>query len=229
MTKKTSAAKSSARVCADFHRRTCIELSRTSDQVSYIPLCAENGICVEKLDAKEFDKRYESLADYPVEKAARLYAEYSQHLGATKEAMQQLAKLCPILDKEIEMATAKKAATTAAKTEKAVIAKANSKIKPAAKPAAKVVVAVKTAASTKPIAKPITKPITKPAAKPQQGEKRESAAQMFQDLIMAGKLSDDKIFEKVQEKYGLDEKKRSYVKWYRNHLTKQGANPPAAK
>jgi len=52
---------------------------------------------------------------------------------------------------------------------------------------------------------------------------------MFQDLIMAGKLTDDQIFEKVQAEFGLDEKKRGYVKWYRNHLKKQGANPPEAK
>ena len=56
-----------------------------------------------------------------------------------------------------------------------------------------------------------------------------SAAQMFQDLIMAGKLTDDQIFEKVQAEFGLDEKKRGYVKWYRNHLKKQGQNPPEAK
>jgi len=71
---------------------------------------------------------------------------------------------------------------------------------------------------------------TKPAEKPAKtGEKKMSAAQMFQDLIMAGKLTDDQIFEKVQAEFGLDEKKRGYVKWYRNHLKKQGQNPPEAK
>lgn len=58
---------------------------------------------------------------------------------------------------------------------------------------------------------------------------RESASQMFCDLIMAGNLTDDKIFEKVQTKFGLDDKKRSYVAWYRNKLTKNGKKPPAAK
>jgi len=84
---------------------------------------------------------------------------------------------------------------------------------------------VKTAKVEKPTAK-----AAKPAAKPvKAGEKKPSAAQMFQDLIMAGKLTDDQIFEKVQAEFGLDEKKRGYVKWYRNHLKKQGANPPEAK
>lgn len=58
---------------------------------------------------------------------------------------------------------------------------------------------------------------------------RESAAQMFQDLIMAGNLTDDKIFEKVQAKFGLSDDKRSYVAWYRNKLKKDGKKPPAAK
>lgn len=61
------------------------------------------------------------------------------------------------------------------------------------------------------------------------GEKRESAAQMFCDLIMAGNLTDDKIFAKVQDKFKLDDKKRSYVAWYRNKLKKDGKKPPEAK
>lgn len=91
--------------------------------------------------------------------------------------------------------------------------------------------------ATKKVAKAAAKKLAakKPAAKKpasvakEPGAKRESASQMFQDLIMAGNLTDDKIFEKVQAKYGLDEKKRSYVVWYRNHLTKLGKKPPVAK
>lgn len=71
------------------------------------------------------------------------------------------------------------------------------------------------------------KSVTKPAAK-KEGRKM-SAAQMFKDLIMQGKLTDDQIFEQVQAQFGLDEKKRGYVKWYRNYLKKQGLNPPAPK
>lgn len=61
------------------------------------------------------------------------------------------------------------------------------------------------------------------------GEKRETAAQLFQDLIMAGNLTDDKIFAKVKDKFGLDDKKRSYVAWYRNKLKKDGKKPPEAR
>ena len=52
---------------------------------------------------------------------------------------------------------------------------------------------------------------------------------MFKTLIMEGRFTDDKIFEKVQAKFGLDEKKRAYVAWYRNDLAKKGETPPAAK
>lgn len=59
------------------------------------------------------------------------------------------------------------------------------------------------------------------------GEKKPTASALFRELIMEGKLTDDKIFETVQKRFGLDEKKRSYVAWYRNDLTKQGQKPPA--
>ena len=108
------------------------------------------------------------------------------------------------------MATTKKAASAAAKTKTAAKAKT-------AKPAAKTAVA-KTTKVTK-----------APAAKKETGEKKPSAANMFKDLIMEGKLTDDQIFAKVQKEFGLDDNKRSYVKWYRNDLTKKGMNPPAAK
>ena len=65
--------------------------------------------------------------------------------------------------------------------------------------------------------------------KPTEKKPRESAARLFQDLIMEGKLTDDQIFKRVQEKFGLDDSKRSYVAWYRNHLKKQGQTVPAAK
>lgn len=56
-----------------------------------------------------------------------------------------------------------------------------------------------------------------------------SAAGMFKELIMAGKLSDDAIFKCVQDKFGLADNKRGYVAWYRNALKNSGQKPPAAK
>lgn len=60
---------------------------------------------------------------------------------------------------------------------------------------------------------------------------RNSMAQAFRDLIMEGKMTDDQIFAAVKKRFPekLDDDKTSYVKWYRNDLTKAGKNPPEAK
>lgn len=194
--------------CYDSQRRTCIQVERAAGLVKFIPLDVSLGLEVHSTSADSFDQRFTPMEGYPIEKACQLFVNYSQTLGATKEAMDYLGQIINVSKQELEMAT----------TKKQVAAE-----KPAAKPAAK-----KTAPAK--VTKPAVTKAAKPAAKPAKtGEKKPSAAQMFQDLIMAGKLTDDQIFEKVQAEFGLDEKKRGYVKWYRNHLKKQGANPPEAK
>lgn len=190
-------------VKADFNRHTCIELSRQAGVVKFIPLDIL-GMEVREMSSQEFDRTYKPIEDYPVEKAAKLYAEYATQLGGTPEAMKALADIIPLTSKEIEMATAKKATS----------AKPETKSKPAAKSAKAPVV---------------TKGSKAPAAKKEAGEKKPSAANMFKELIMEGKKTDDQIFAAVQKAFGLDDNKRSYVKWYRNDLTKKGMNPPAAK
>ena len=72
-------------------------------------------------------------------------------------------------------------------------------------------------------------PSTAKKSKAAGGEKKESASGLFKTLILEGKLTDEQIFSKVQEKFGLDDKKRGYVAWYRNHLKKSGLNPPEPK
>lgn len=190
-------------------RRTCIVVHRTESLVKYIPLEVAVGLEVEQMKAAEFDQQYTLMVNYPEVKACRLYVDYSQTIGATKEALDFLGKLIEITDKEYKMATTKKNAaavkSAATKATKPVAEKQTAKAAPAKK------------ASTT-------------AAKSDTGSgKKPSAAQMFQDLIMEGKLTDDQIFEKVQSEFGLDEKKRAYVKWYRNNLRKQGKTPPDAK
>ncbi len=49
-----------------------------------------------------------------------------------------------------------------------------------------------------------------------------SAASRFRDLILQGKLDDDSIFATVKAEYGLEDKKRPYVAWYRNELIRKG-------
>jgi len=50
----------------------------------------------------------------------------------------------------------------------------------------------------------------------------KSAAAMFRGLILKDELSDDDILKAVQDKFNLDDSKKSYVKWYRNDLKKNG-------
>lgn len=215
------------RVYVDRAKHTCIEVSRDKGIVYYIPLGAGDGLALEKCSLAKFDDLYKPATNYPVEKAARLYAEFAQNLGASKEAMKILAEICPtIINKEIEMATAKQASTVAKKAAAAVVAKANAKNpKEVKKPEVKKKVEPKAVASTK---KPDPKTVKIPERR-ESTERRETAAHMFQDLIMEGKLTDNQIFAKVQDKFDLSDDKRTYVRWYRNKLAKSGKNPPKAK
>lgn len=213
------------RVCADHQRHTCIEISRGSNLVKFIPLSIEGFALCEMAD-DEFDSIYKPLQDYPADKAAKLYSEYAAQLGGTKEAMLALATLVPLTPKEIEMATAKKTASAETKTAKAADTKANSKSKavPAkevkAKPAAKAApVKVVPAKAAKSAAKAAPAPKAKKA---DSGDKAQSAADMFRTLIVEGKLSDDEIFAKVQKAHNLDDNKRRYVSFYRFDAKRKG-------
>jgi hypothetical protein len=225
---KKGAAPSGARVCADYHRHSCIELSRDDSAVDYILLSAEGGLSVERAGVESFDETYKPTDTYPIDRAARLYVEFAQHLGATEEAMHALAKFTTVSEKELKMATAKApgAADGAKKPTPAV------KNAPAAKKTTekKPVEAAKASAPATKTSKPATAAKTA-AVKIEKApkEKKATAAARFQDLIMEGKLDDDAIFATVKKEFGLDDDKRGYVTWYRNYLTKKGKNPPAAK
>lgn len=220
MAKKTAAAAAPTIIpCHDFQRRTCLQVERVNGHVKFIPLDVSEGLQVHQTSSDSFDQRFMPMVNYPAEKACQLYLGYSQNIGATKEALDFLGQVITVSKQEFDMATKKAAAAAKPAEDKRTTARraSNGKAEPA-----------KAGRANDPVVK--TPKATKAApAKAATGEKRESAAQMFQDLIMAGKLTDDQIFEKVQEKFGLDEKKRGYVKWYRNHLKKQGKNPPEAK
>lgn len=103
-------------VChVDCQRRTCIVLTRTKKEVTLIRLGTEDGymkaFSVESAEAAKFDGEWKPLPDYPAEKGARLYAAYARDIGATEEAMHELAKLTKVTEEDIAMATAKQAAT----------------------------------------------------------------------------------------------------------------------
>jgi hypothetical protein len=192
-------------VCADRERRTCLALDGSGSTVEFIPLNIENGFNIETMSRKTFDELYQQLVDYPPSRCATLYAQYAMTVGASVEAMEALGRLTKLTPKEIEMATEKKAST--AKVEKTKAAE-------------------KAAPATAKVEK--TKTVKAPAVKAEK--KGPSAAQMFRDLIMAGNLSDAKIFEKVQAAHGLSDDKASYVAWYRKDMIKKGVEGvPEAK
>jgi hypothetical protein len=192
--------------CYDRQRRTCIQVERTDKVVKFIPLDVGSGLRVRKLPASEFDNRYQPIVNYPAERACQLYLGYSRNIGASKEALEYLGRVINVSKQEVEMATKKQQVTP----------KSSRKTEKPAKPG-------------RAVAKPATAKSVKPTKVSESSGRKPSAAQMFQDLIMAGKLTDDQIFEQVQAAFGLDEKKRGYVKWYRNYLRKQGKNPPEPK
>jgi len=190
----------------DFNSRTAIRVAEHEGMVSFIPMDLEEGFQVHETSVEAFSKRFKVMDDYPVERGCQLFLNYARTIGATTEALDYLGQIITIPKEDYDTATAKQKA-------KATAPKAKTKAKAAPKKAA-----VKKA----PVAK-------KAAAKKGASGKYPSAAQMFQELIMAGKLTDEKIFEQVQKEFNLDDSKRSYVKWYRNHLRKNGENPPEAK
>lgn len=228
MARKRTATKTEPDItaCYDHQRRTCIQVERLDGVTKYIPLDIAEGLRVQTMPTSEFDRRYQPMVNYPAEKAAQLYLGYSQNIGASEEALGYLGRVINVSKQEFEMATKKQKAAEQPEEKRTTKGRrtTNNTEEPAKVGRRK----------TDPVATPV-KPakaakttVTKaPAAK--SGGKKPSAAQMFQDLIMAGRLTDDQIFEAVQAEFGLDEKKRGYVKWYRNHLKKQGKNPPEPK
>lgn len=216
--------------CRDHQSRTCIQVDRTPTVVKFIPLDILVGLQVNTLPTKEFDQLYQPMAGYPADKACQLYASYSQNIGASKEALDYLGKVIPITAQEIHMATKRQAAAISQAEVKAATKEPTKaqRAKAVDKAVSEPKVVVKPVTKVPPVKPQVTKtPVTKTAEK--SGEKKQTASQMFQDLIMEGKLTDDQIFAKVQDAFGLDEKKRGYVKWYRNHLKKSGSNPPEPK
>lgn len=227
MARKQTATKTEPAIvaCCDHQRRTCLQVERLDGTIKYIPLDIAGGLRVQTMSASEFDRRYQPMVNYPAEKAAQLYLGYSQNIGASEEALGYLGQVVNVSKQEFEMATKKQQAAEQPEEKRTTKSRRTTNTEEPAKASRRKTDPV--AAPAKPAKAAKTTAVKAPAAK--SGEKKPSAAQMFQDLIMAGKLTDDQIFEKVQAEFGLDEKKRGYVKWYRNHLKKQGKNPPEPK
>lgn len=209
-------------VFIDGDYKTCIAVSRADGHVVTLKISATHGLHLTQLADHVFDTTYRLLDTCPVDRAATTYAEFMQYLGATDDALTQISQFITLTTQEIHMAKKKAserthiAAPITSEEGGAVTNTPSGKGKSTAKsPSEK-------SKST------ITKTVDHGAAKKKSGSP-QTASQLFQLLIMEGKLTDDKIFEDVKEAFGLDDKKRGYVGWYRNHLKKTGQNPPNAK
>lgn len=206
-------AKSKYMVGRDHQGRTCINVGpidiTDKSRIGYIPMAIGEGFQLEKTSDVSWESRYKPMPKYPIDKACQLFLNYCTALGASTEVLDCLAAVITVTKEDREMATSKFTNPPPSNVKK----KAPAKKSPAKKAAAKKAPAKKTPAKRK--AKATT-------------TEYKSAAAMFQGLIMEGKLTDDEIFAAVQEQFGLDDKKRSYVSWYRNKLRKDGQNPPEA-
>lgn len=154
--------------------------------------------------AENFDEMYPiAVSDTPVEEAAKLFVGYMQESGATPRAIEEMAMIVDVSDKEKEIAMAKGRAVAEGKKGKSVKVGDGGKSRVVQGPAKR--------------------------GGGGGGGRGESAASMFRELIMAGKQTDDQIFAAVKKKWGLDDNKRGYVAWYRNDLRKKGKKPPEAR
>jgi hypothetical protein len=169
-------------------------------------------VTVVSMPTKEFETKFARTQDDP-EAIAKIYREHAQQLGATPEALNFLGRILKPYEKEnIVMATSTASVKKGvAKAPGKVITGIKSKV---AEPKAAKVAEPKVA----------KEPKVKAAKEPKV--KRPSVSSMICDLIMKGTMSDDQIFAEVQKEFDLDDSKRSYIAWNRNHLKKQGMNPP---
>lgn len=202
-------------VYRDSNSRTCIKLIDDGKSVLFIPMEIENGFDIQKCSVEFFNDRYKVMNKYPVDKACALYLGYCKILGASEEVMKYLSQAVKVTKEDIEMAVTKKKSRVKSK-----------EAPDSNEPKAKVKAKAKAKAKKSPAEKVKKEP--KKRVSSSSGEYK-SAAAMFKELIMEGKFTDDEIFQQVQQEFGLDDNKRSYVKWYRNKLTKEGQNPPEPK
>jgi len=77
-------------VLQDFHRRTCLQLNRTSTHSHYVEM-DNAGLTVERLPHEEFGRRFfKSLEEYDIKRAAARFLAYGASAGMTATAKAQL-------------------------------------------------------------------------------------------------------------------------------------------
>ena len=82
-----------------------IEMPHDGDQVSFIPLMIHT-IERDELPALIFNTMYAPMKDYPVERAAKLFAGIATRIGGTPEAMAALGSIVDVTSAEVDLAAA---------------------------------------------------------------------------------------------------------------------------
>jgi hypothetical protein len=218
---------SAATVVRDRNRRTGILI----EGLGLIQLNVEEGLSVQEND----DKRWSAVPEYPVEKAARLYAGYARTIGATEEVMTALRRFTKITDEEIDMATAKRNAapavkkaagkSTAVKNEKETLA---SSVRTGTKakdlPTGGTSRAAKKPAAKKPVAKkaPAKKAVpAKGKDKAERAPRAPGSGALIRELLLKGKDT-DQILAEVHKKFPESKAGPADVSWNRGRLRKEG-------
>lgn len=202
MSKKLEAKHETPSVWRDHQSRTCILLEWADDECAYIPLVVDDPFHIVTASQVVFLGRYLEPLDYPVGRAASLYAEYARDIGAEDSAIEMLAKLTDLTKEEMEMAKAK-----AKREEKKPLTKKKAKDKEAA--------------ATDNDAAP----------KPKRGVMGARMKELILTKGDGGKCkyTDDEIFAVMQEEHGLADNRKNYVSWYRYDLKRKDQNPPEPK
>ncbi len=229
-------------VFMDWQGRTCAVVEDVNGILAF--LCMdESGLRVKRMAASSFEQHYKRRLAYTVSRWCDATLEFAKYSGASDEAitiMERFTIISKLTKEKLQMSKSteqKKDESTCVacegkgkntKGEDCKPCKGTGKRKDAAekKPAEKKP-AEKKPAEKKPAAAKTTKAAKKTESKEPKA-KRETAASMFKELIMAGKLTDEQIFMKVQQKYGLKDDKKWYTSWYRHDLKRKGMNPPDA-
>lgn len=219
--------KSPFKVGRDNQGRNCIHIGPIGSKIGYISIPEKGSIDVEITTEQSWNNRFKVLAKYSVKQACELFLNYGVILGASDEVVDALSKVITITTEDREKMTAKfRNPPPTEMVKKKTATKKKSPVKKSSPPSKKT--PSKNSKSTAKVKKSQSSGRST-KAKAVSSENYKSAAAMFQGLIMEGKLTDDEIFALVKEKFGLDDKKKSYVNWYRNKLKKDGKNPPEAK
>ena len=200
-------------VYVDRQGRTAVVTKVSGNRVEYVPLVTEEPLEGQLAEDSDFLERYKLIDDYPPQRAVDIMVGFTVFTGMTEQAARWLGRVAEIkpdeLSKSLAAASTPRATKSKDKRHKSDGVRVKEvEDKPLAKPAPK------RAARTEPTAKA---PVDKGGKKP-----RHSAAQMFKDLILEGKLTDDQIFEAVQKEFGLSDDKRRYVNGYRGTLIREG-------